>query len=231
MSTPPRSAIVQPGVAGQLVAGTHARREDHQTGVDGRAVAQRHPQGVVLCGPPDRPVALCRLDGLGADARVHRDAEVADHPAQQRTAGLVELLGHQPRRHLDDVGMQAERCAARWRPPVRAGHRRSPRPPGSRRVRVRCGVGADRVEVVECAVDVAARQVVAGHRRHEGIGARGEHQRVVVDAFAVGGDDGLGGPVDRRTPERPAAARPGRRRRSRCRAARAGRGPSARCSR
>ena len=31
-----------------------------------------------------------------------------DHPAEQRAARLVQLLGHQARRHLDDVGLQAE---------------------------------------------------------------------------------------------------------------------------
>ena len=110
MSTPPRSAIAKPGVAGQLVAGTHTRREDHQAGIDERPVAQRHPHRVVLGGPPDGPIALCRLDALGADADVHGDAQLADHPAQQCAAGLVELLGHQPRRHLDDVGVQPERA-------------------------------------------------------------------------------------------------------------------------
>ena len=43
---------------------------------------------------------------------------------------------------------------------------------------------------------MAARQVVAGHRRHEGIGAGGEHQRVIGDPLAVRGDDSLGGPID-----------------------------------
>ena len=61
-------------------------------------------------------------------------------------------------------------------------------------------VGADRVEVVERAVDEARRQVVARHRRHERIRAGGQHQRVVGDALAVGGGDGLRGPVDTRNP-------------------------------
>ena len=43
---------------------------------------------------------------------------------------------------------------------------------------------------------MAARQVVARHRRHEGVRAGGKHQRVVGDPFAVLGDDSLGGPVD-----------------------------------
>jgi hypothetical protein len=39
---------------------------------------------------------------------VHGDAEVGDHPAQQRPSCLVELLCHQPWRHLDNVGVQTE---------------------------------------------------------------------------------------------------------------------------
>ncbi len=61
-------------------------------------------------------------------------------------------------------------------------------------------IGADRVEVVESAVDVAPRQVVARHRRHEGVGTGGQHERVVVDPFTAGCDDGLAFPVDRRDP-------------------------------
>ena len=34
--------------------------------------------------------------------------EIGDHPGQQRAAGLVDLLGHQARHHLDDVRLQPE---------------------------------------------------------------------------------------------------------------------------
>lgn len=49
------------------------------------------------------------------------------------------------------------------------------------------GVGADGVEVVEGAVDVAGRQLVAGHGRHEGVGTGGQDQGVVVVPLTVGG--------------------------------------------
>ena len=48
------------------------------------------------------------FDRVGANVDVHRDAQLGDHPGQQRTAGLVQLLGHQPWSHLDDVGLQPE---------------------------------------------------------------------------------------------------------------------------
>ena len=182
VSTPPRSAIVQPGVAGQLVARTHARREHDQAGVDDRPVAQRHPHRVVSADRRTGRLRCASSIDVGADADVHGDAQVADHPAEQRAAGLVELLGHQPRRHLDDVGVQAER--AQRVGGLQAQQATADHHAGGRMAGVACAlrVGADRVEVVEGAVDVAARQVVARHRRHEGVGAGGQHQRVVGDA-------------------------------------------------
>ena len=88
----------------------------------------------------DRRTGRLRCAGwiaVGADTGVHGDAQFADHPAQQRAAGLVELLGHQPGRHLDDVGRAARSDAARWRPPDPADRHRSPRrqEPGRRRRR------------------------------------------------------------------------------------------------
>ena len=196
VNTPPRSAIASSGAAGQLVARTHTRREHDQAGVDGSPVAQRHPHRVVIGGPPHGPIALCRRDRVGADADVHRDAQFGDHPAEQCTAGLVQLLGHQPRRHLDDVGMQperAQRVGGLQAEQATADHHTDGGVTGGLCALRVC---ADRVEIVEGAIDVAGRQVVAGHRRNERIGAGGQHQRVVVDPLAVRGDDGLGGPID-----------------------------------
>ena len=56
--------------------------------------------------------------------------------------------------------------------------------------------GADRVQVVEGAVDEASGQVPARDRRDERVGAGGQHQRVVAEGAAVAGGDGAGGPVD-----------------------------------
>ena len=127
---------------------------------------------------------------------MHGDAEVGDDPAQQRPARLVQLLGHQPGRHLDDVRVQAER-------PKRIGGLEAEQPATDHHAHRRLagaprafGVVADRVEVVEGPIGVAGRQVAAGHRGHERIGARREHKRVVVDAFTVGGDHDLFGAVD-----------------------------------
>ena len=232
MSTPPRSAIVQPGVAGQLVAGTHARGENDHAGVDDRAVAQRHPHRVVVGGPPDGPIALCRLDGFGADARRARRCpgrRSSGPAARRRPRRAVGPSAAAPSRRRGRAARTVRSALAASRP-SRPPPMTTPTGAWPRRERA-LRVGADRVEVVEGAVDVAARQVVAGHRRHERVGAGGQHQRVVVDALAVGGDHRLGGAVDRGDPGAQPQLDAGRRRRSRCRAARAGRGPSARCSR
>ena len=154
-------------------------------------------------GDRRRAASRCAMR-LGADADVHRDAQLGDHPAQQCAAGLVELLGHQPRRHLDDVGVQAERAQ-------RVGGLQAQQTAADDHARRRVAgvegaqrVGADRVEIVEGAVDVARRQVVAGHRRHERIGAGGQDQRVVVDALAVGGERRTSRPGRSRPPGCPA---------------------------
>ena len=48
------------------------------------------------------------MDSFGADADMYGDIELGHHPAEQGTARLVQLLSHQARCHLDDVGLQAE---------------------------------------------------------------------------------------------------------------------------
>ena len=45
---------------------------------------------------------------FGTRPDVHRDPKLGDHPGQQRATGLIDLLGHQSRHHLDDVGLQPE---------------------------------------------------------------------------------------------------------------------------
>ena len=82
---------------------------------------------------------------------------------------------HQPRRHLDDVRLEAELRAARWPPRGRADRHRS-----RRRCVARCLL-ASRIglEVLDRAVDEAAVEVVARDRRHERASTGGEHQHVV----------------------------------------------------
>ncbi|CKR27196.1 Uncharacterised protein [Mycobacterium tuberculosis] len=58
------------------------------------------------------------------------------------------------------------------------------------------GAGADSVEIVKGAVDVARGQVVAGHRRDECVGAGGQHQGVVAMPLPCRGDHRLGCPVN-----------------------------------
>ena len=136
------------------------------------------------------------FDRFGARPDVHRDPEVGDHPGQQRAAGLVDLLGHQPRHHLDDVRLQpelAQRISGFEAQQATADdHARR----GATGLQRALGVGADGVEVVERAVHVARRQVVAGHRRDEGVGPGGQHQGVVAVPLAVGGDHRLCRAVD-----------------------------------
>ena len=61
----------------------------------------------VLAGPG--PVArLVAEDPLGGGAGVQGEAELLDVPGQGRAAGVVDLHRHQPGRHLDDVGVEAE---------------------------------------------------------------------------------------------------------------------------
>ncbi len=150
-----------------------------------RAVAERDPQRVITES----------FDRVGSDVETNRDAQTADHLAQQRTTGGVELLTHQARCPLNDVrlqpelaqgirGLEAEETAA--------DHDSGP---AARRRGTR-GVGADGVEVVHGPVHVAARQIVPRHGGHEGVGPRGEHQRVVGDPTTQRRRDMPGGPVD-----------------------------------
>ena len=60
----------------------------------------------------------------------------------------------------------------------------------------RLGVGADRIQIVQCPVDVAAGRVLAGHRWDEWVGAGGQYQCVVVQFGAIGDGEALGIPID-----------------------------------
>ncbi|BDH56625.1 hypothetical protein MTP03_15640 [Tsukamurella sp. PLM1] len=102
-------------------------------------------------------------------------------------AARVHLLRHQSRVDLHDVGAQAqgaERVRGLQSEQAAADHHADGAGvAGQRGVRV----GADRVQVVQGAVDVAAGQVVPRHRRHEGVRAGREHERVVADRTVFGG--------------------------------------------
>ncbi len=88
------------------------------------------------------------FDRVGADVEMHRDAKAADHPAQQRTVGLVELLVHQARRPLHDLRLQAELAQGirgLQAEEAAADHDSGP----GVRLRSTRGIGADGVEVVQ----------------------------------------------------------------------------------
>jgi len=87
-STPPRSASAAP--PGQLVARADAAAKI-TTPHRWTPVAQVHR---TVVEPSECSTGFNRF---GARADVNRDPEVGDHPSQQRAAGLVDLLGHQPR--------------------------------------------------------------------------------------------------------------------------------------
>ncbi len=119
------------------------------------------------------------------------DAELRDGTAQDLATAGVDLAGHEARRHLQDVrrhaevvhrlrGLEAEETAAEDRRRARA---RRP--------------GADRVEILDRAVDEDAGERGARHRRHERRRAGRENEDVVVDAATADGLDGARGAIDR----------------------------------
>jgi len=136
------------------------------------------------------------FNGFGARPDVYGDPEFGDHPGQQRAPALVDLLGHQSRHHLDDVCLQpelAQRIRSLESQQSATDHHPRIGVTGLQRA---LGTGADGVEVVKRAIHMARGQVVAGNRWDESIGAGGQHQGVVADALAVGGDHRLCGAVD-----------------------------------
>ena len=96
-------------------------------------------------------------DIVSADANMYGNTELGHHPTEQGAASLVQLLCHQARCHLDDVGLQAElaQCIGRLQAQQTATdhHTRS----GPAAVHGTQRVCADRVEIVEGAIDVAGR--------------------------------------------------------------------------
>ena len=119
---------VEPGRPGQRVAGADAGGEDDDLRVDRVRVLEREPG--------DPAVLAEHLAGRGA--RVDGEPELLDVPAQGRATGVVDLHRHQPRRHLDHVGLEAELRQRVGGLETRAARRRSrrrrsrrPPPPGS----------------------------------------------------------------------------------------------------
>ena len=95
-------------------------------------------------------------------------------PHERGAGGAVELHRHQPRGHLDDVGVEAELDE-------RVGRLQAEQPAADHDAAGRRGTGRpDRLEVLDGAVDEAAVLAAALDRRDERRRTRGEHQHVVL---------------------------------------------------
>jgi hypothetical protein len=113
-------------------------------------------------------------DFLGVALGVDADAQRFDLAAQQAAAAVINLHRHQPGREFDDMGLQAQvlQRLGGFQPQQAAAHHHA---------HLRLGGGiANGFQVFNGAVDQAAFAVVARHRRHEGIGAGGQHQLVAL---------------------------------------------------
>lgn len=159
----------QPAGPGQFVTRPHPGGEDHQVGGERRTVRQRHR---------GHPAAGAGHDLPGADARTHPDAQALDTAPERLAAALVHLRRHQPRRELHHVRVQAE-------PLERARRLQAEQPAADHRAGPGSGgVRLDGEQVLDRAVDEAARRVPARHRGYERVRAGGQHQRVVAEGQA-----------------------------------------------
>ena len=155
-------------------AAAHRRRRPPRRRRSAGAVAEQCTRTRVVAEPFDR---------VGADAEMHLDAQLADHPVSSAPPASSSCWPSARRR-----ARRRAACKPNWRNAFAASRpssrRRSPRRPVVRVQGTRWRP-PDRVEVVEGAVDVAVRQVVPGYRRHERVRPGGQHQRVVGDAPAL----------------------------------------------
>ena len=165
----------KPAPTGQLVPGADAGREHHEVGFQHIAVGELQ-------------AAPCRFSGHDAHrvlAGMHGHAQALDHAPQHRAAAIVQLRTHEARpelHHMRGESHVLERVG-RFKPQQSAAHHHA---------RLRLGAGRpNRVQILNRAVDVAVRQIAAVDWRHERIGARGEHQRIVAYPPTPAGAYGL----------------------------------------
>ena len=121
-----------------------------------------------------------------------RDAQRLDARRSSAAAAFVDLHGHQPRRELDHVRLEAqilERLGGFEAEQAAADHHAA---------RGVLAGFADGFEVFDGAIDEAAGAVAPGNRRHERARAGGEHQLVVFVFRAALRGDALVGAIDRR---------------------------------
>jgi len=169
--------------AGQFVAGADAGGEDHHLRPDRRSVAEGHLG--------DRAVRA-GVQPLQRGAGVDRQPQLLDVAAQHGAAALVQLARHQPGRRFHHVHVDAQALQR----PGRLQAQQAPADHHAGGAGTGGAVGAQRLQVVDGAVDEHAGQVPARHRGHERGGAGGQHQRVVADDLPRGGGDRAGRAVD-----------------------------------
>ena len=150
--------------------------EDHHVGGQGASVRE---------ADLDHPSTF-RDDARGVLPGVDGEAERLDLAAEDLAPGGIDLHGHQPRRELDQVGLEAHAVE-------RVGGLQSEQAPSNDHAGPGLSrPGPDRLQVLDRAVDEAARRVRAGDGRDKRRGPRGQHQLVVVDGGASrGGHDAI----------------------------------------
>ncbi len=174
-TTPPRSPIAGRRCGPARHAGRTPAENTSSAASITSSLLKRDPQ----------PAGLDRLDGRGARADGDPDAQFTHRAQQLLTAGLIDLQRHQPRREFDHVRPYPEQ-------PQRVGRFQTEQPatdhdPDGVGVTSQRGLGidADRVQIIQRPIHVAAGGVVAGHRRHERIRTSSQHQRVITLLGAI----------------------------------------------
>ncbi len=170
----------EPRRSGKFVARPDAGGEHDEVGLELGAVGKFQAVQAGVAG-----------DDLGGGfLGVHMHAERLDLLSQHAAAAVIELHGHEARRELHHMGFESEvlQGLAGLEPEEAAADHHAHLADGAR--------GADGLEILDGAVDEALRPVAAGHGRHEGVGAGGEHERVVGVLRAVGGDDAAALAID-----------------------------------
>src|ERR1019366_4865235 len=166
---------------GQLVARANPGGQDDETRLDRLAVRELDAGDLAL---PEQP------DQLLVD--VHVDAEVADRSLEERGRDLVELSRHEPRRDLDDVGLQPSVVHGRGGLEPEQAPADDDGSQGDRRP------GCDPVQILDRAVDEHPRLVDSRDARDERRRARCEDQHVVRERGAVADGHLAASPIDLR---------------------------------
>ena len=167
---PAALANSQPATARQRVLRTNTGRKDHHVRFQLFTIGKAQHQSTVRGGNLRR-----RSTGVNANA------QRLDFPAQHRRAVVVELHRHQIGRKLNHVGFQPEllQGVRRFQPQQAAANHHA----ATRALCMRGNI----IEIVEGAINKAARQIVARNRRDERIRACRQHQLVPVGFMPAGG--------------------------------------------